>query len=73
MVRRDDWECHRNPEGQLATLPKHRRFRKRVDDYRRKQSEIRKAWPDVSARLTEAARFEAELLAASHPERHLRR
>ena len=64
VVRRGDWECHRNPEGQLAALPKRRRFKKRPDDYRRRQSEIKKAWPQVSARLTEAARFEAEFLAA---------
>ena len=64
VVRRDDWECRPNPEGQLAALPKRRRFEKRPDDYRRKQSEIEKAWPRVSARLTEAGRFEAEFLAA---------
>lgn len=64
LVRRSDWECHHHPEGQLGTLPKARRFRKRQDDYRRKQVEIEKAWSNVSARLTEAARFEAELLAA---------
>ena len=73
MVRRGDWECRPNPEGQLAALPIHRRFRKRPDDYRRWQGEIEAAWPNVSARLTEAARFEEEFLAVSHPERHLRR
>ena len=60
-VRQDDWECLSNP---LKTLPKHRPFKKRQDNYRRKQSEIEAAWQNVSARLTEAARFEAELLAA---------
>ena len=64
VVRRDDWECRPNPEGQLAALPRDRRFKKRRDDYRRRQSEIEKAWPQVSARLTEAARFEEEFLAA---------
>ena len=64
VVRRNDWECRRNPGGQLAALPKHRRFEKHQDDYRRKQSEIAKAWPTVSARLTEAARFGTEFLAA---------
>ena len=49
--------------GQLQALPKRRRFEKRPDDYRRKQCEIKKAWPQVSTRLTEAARFEAEFLA----------
>ena len=64
FVRRDNWECHRRPEGQLGALPKGRRFKKRPDDYRRKQGDIEEAWPEVSARLTEAARFEAELYAA---------
>ena len=64
MVQRDDWECRSNPEDQLAALPKRWRFEKRPYDYRRKESEIRKAWPKVSARLTEAARFESEFLAA---------
>ena len=64
VVRRDDWECRHNPDGQLAAMPKDRRFGKRPDDYRRRQREITEAWPEVSARLTEAARFEAELLAA---------
>ena len=64
VVRRNDWECRRNPEGQLAALPIHRRFEKRQDDYRRKQSEIEEAWPKVSVRLTEAKRFKTEFLAA---------
>ena len=68
LVRRGNWECHSHPEGQLGVLPIARRFRKRQDDYRRKQGDIEKSWPDVSARLTEAARFERELLAAM-PER----
>lgn len=59
-----DWECRPNPEDQLAALPIHQRFRKRPEDYRGKQAEITEAWPKVSARLTEAARFETEFLAA---------
>ena len=65
VVRRDDWECRPSPEGQLAALPMHRRFRKRQDDYRRKQGDMERAWPEVSARLTEAARFEAEFRSAT--------
>ena len=64
VVQRDDWECRPDPEGQLAALPKRRRFKKRPDDYRRRQSEIKKAWPQVSERLTEAARFEEQFRAA---------
>ena len=67
LVQQDDWECRANPEGQLSALPKARRFRKRPNDYRGSQSAIRKAWPNVSARLTEAARFETELSAAFRP------
>ena len=65
VVRRDDWECHSDPEDQLKALPKHRRFGKHQDDYRRKQSEIKEAWLTVSARLTEGARFKKEFLAAT--------
>ena len=64
VVRRDDWECHPEPEGQLRALPKAVRFGKRADDYRRRQGLIENVWPAVSERLTEAARFEAELLEA---------
>ena len=63
LVQRNDWECHHNPERQLTALPKGRRFNKRPDDYRRKQEEIRKAWPGVSSRLAEAGRFEVEFSA----------
>ena len=64
LVQRNDWECRSNPEGQLSTVPKGQRIRKRPEDYERKQKEIEKAWPCVAARLTEAARFEREFLAA---------
>ena len=64
MILRGDWECHPNPEGQLGTLPKGQRFRKRVSDYRARKSQITSAWPNVSAMLAEAARFERETLAA---------
>ena len=63
LVRRNDWECRRNPEDQLRALPRARRFEKRQDDYRDKQKEIENGWPDVAARLTEAGRFETEFLA----------
>lgn len=59
-VGQDDWECHTSPEDQLKRLP---RFKKSRRDYRRRQSEMTSAWPRVSARLTEAHRFQAEFLA----------
>ena len=61
----DDTECRPHPEGQFAALPKGRRFEKRSDDYRRESSGITKAWPRVSAKLTEAGRFEAEFRTAA--------
>ncbi len=64
VIRRKDWECRTNPERQLGALPQQRRFKKSQEDYRSKQGEIAAAWPDVSARLTEATRFETELRAA---------
>ena len=64
QVLRADWECRRNPEGQLAALPRRRRFRKSPSDYRQRSAELTEGWPSVSQGLTEAARFEAELLAA---------
>ena len=62
LVRRSNWECRLNPEGQLTTLPKQIRFNKSIHDYRHRQNEITQAWPTVSSRLTEAARFEREFL-----------
>ena len=64
LVPSGDWECHHNPEGQLATLPLEHRFRKRPDDYLSMQDEITNTWPTVSARLEEAKRFEEQFLAA---------
>ena len=63
-VRRSNWECHAKPEDQLSRLPKGQRFKKSEDDYRLKEPELTNAWPTVSARLTEAKRFETEFLAA---------
>ena len=64
LVQGDDWECRDNPEGQLATLPVGRRFKKRPDDYESRQDQLTTMWPTVSARLEEAARLEEEFLAA---------
>lgn len=64
LVRQDDWECRANPAGQLAALPKGRRFQKRPDDYGRMERELTNTWPSVAARLTEARHFESEFLAA---------
>lgn len=64
VVRRDDWECNLNPDGQFSALPKAVRFRKNVSDYRSRQSIVAKNWCTVAARLSEAARFKANLLSS---------
>ena len=64
FVQRGDWECRPNPGGQLSALPLHMRFRKTTRDYKRKQRDFGAGWPRVAAMLTEAERFERELLAA---------
>ena len=61
VVCRDDWECNLNPAGQLRALPKAIRFGKNVIDYRHRQGKVADNWHMVSAKLSEAARFEADL------------
>ena len=61
VVQGDDWECNLEPTGQLGTLPKAVRFGKNVGDYRDRQGKVAENWHAVAARLSEAARFEAEL------------
>ena len=63
-VRKDEWECNLNPTGQLGTLPKSSRFEKNVRDYRDRQDVVAENWHAVAARLTEAARFQADLLSS---------
>ena len=63
MAKRD-WECYANPAGRLAQQPTARRFAKRRADYEARASEFRLAWPGISARLSEAARFQDDFLAA---------
>ncbi|NQT39524.1 MAG: hypothetical protein HQ581_18655 [Planctomycetes bacterium] len=58
------WECHANPEKQLAQQPKKQRIEKRISDYEARKSEFRTAWPRVRGKLTEANRFSVDLLAA---------
>lgn len=65
--QQENWECHSNPGGQLNTLPKTKHFSKgKPRDYLERSREISQAWPRVSAKLTEAARFSEEFLRAIH-------
>lgn len=61
VVRREDWECNPNPAGQLNALPKAVRFGKNAVDYRNRQHIVAENWSAVAARLSEAARFDANL------------
>lgn len=64
VVRRVGWECNLNPVGQLGALPKPVRFGKNVGDYSRRRGIIAENWRAVATRLSEAARFEADLLSS---------
>ena len=64
VVLRDDWECNISPADQLRVLPKPVRFRKTFRDYKSRQDKIAKEWNSVSSRLSEAERFQSDLLAA---------
>ena len=70
IFQQQNWECHRDPAGQLKTLPQGQRFSKKRRDYLERSQEISQAWPSVSAKLTEAARFKEEFLYAIHIGRH---
>ena len=63
-VRSDDWECHLNPADQLNALPRAIRFGKNVSDYRSRQVTVAENWHAVAARLSEAERFEVDLLSS---------
>ena len=64
VLSRSGWECHANPEAQLGQQPKRQRIKKRIEDYKAKESEFRATWPRVRRKLTEANRFSVDLLAA---------
>ena len=64
VVRRKDWECNLNPAGQFNAIPRAVRFGKNVRDYRGRQYIVTQNWSAVAARLSEAARFQADLLSS---------
>ena len=64
VVRQGNWECNLEPVSQLATLPKNIRFGKNIRDYRDRQDRISNEWNRVASRLSEAARFEADIMTA---------
>lgn len=55
-------ECHPKPEVRLAQQPKAKRFGKA--DYREKAGAFTDEWPRVCGVLTEASRFQSEMIAS---------
>lgn len=66
QMDRTGWECFGKPENRLPQQPLARRFSKREKDYRARLDQMRQRWPDVVDRLSEASRFQTELLTALH-------
>ena len=65
LVQATDWECRSDPgrfNSVLCLLQV--RFRKTTRDYNKKRGKFTAGWPRVAAMLTEAGRFQRELLAA---------
>jgi hypothetical protein len=65
-MARKGWECHPKPANRLAQQPKHERFSKTHADYEKRKPELQARWPDVVAKLSEAARFQNDFTAAFH-------
>ena len=64
IVARGNWECHKNPGGQLSAVPRGRKLAKTKVDYERRAKDIGDGWPIIASTLTEAERFQVEFLAA---------
>jgi hypothetical protein len=56
-------ECWDRPEIRLGQQPANRRIQKRIEDYESHFEELKSAWPNLAATLTQAGRFENEFLA----------
>ncbi|MCY4458818.1 MAG: hypothetical protein OXC26_00210 [Albidovulum sp.] len=65
VVQREEWECNLEPSGQLGTLPKSKRFKKSVSDFRRLEKKVAENWHVVVERFSEAAKFKADLQSSS--------
>ena len=59
-MRQRGWECHADPASRLAQQPKKQRFSKSQAHYERHAKELTAQWPNLIARMSEAARFDAE-------------
>lgn len=63
QMARKGWECHPKPESRLAQQPVKSRFSKSQSDYQKRSTEIQEGWPRIAKQLSEARRFETDLLA----------
>ena len=63
-MTRKGWECHPSPASRLAQQPLRKRFAKSHADYEERESDLRLAWPSLSAKLSEAKRFQNEFARA---------
>ncbi len=58
------WECHPSPVTRLEQQRKKQRFAKSWANYQARAKGIEEGWPRIVGRLTEARRFQDELMAA---------
>ena len=64
VVARGSWECRRDPGKQLVSLPHGKKLVKKRVAYEQRADDIGGGWPIAVSKLTEAERFETDLLAA---------
>jgi hypothetical protein len=60
-------ECWPHPERRLGQQPASQRIQRRLEDFENRFEELKGAWPNVAASLTEAQRFQTEFLALVPP------
>lgn len=60
-----NWECRPNPQNRLGQQPKAERFSKRQSDYSARRDQLRAGWSAIAAKLSEAARFQSDFIAAA--------
>jgi hypothetical protein len=58
------WECHPKPATRLGQQPQKKRFSKTRAEYEKRQAQFQAGWPDIAARLSEAARFQDDFTTA---------
>jgi len=62
-----NWECYKTPANRLGQQPKEKRIKKSLWDYENNMQEMESRWPAIALELTEAKRFQEELLSVVQP------